>query len=74
MRKIYPKSSLVMQREPCAGCGIKFLPGDRFYYVYFVDGVRVLPVAGALVGGPLCYECYWGADPPVEGSDASFGE
>jgi hypothetical protein len=51
--------------EKCVGCEKRFLPGDHVYFVYFVDGERVFPVIGAQVGGPLCYECYWGEAPLV---------
>jgi hypothetical protein len=62
-------SSVAMVK--CVGCEKKFLHGDHVYFVYFVDGERVHPVVGALVGGPLCYQCYWG-EPPIagEGDDA----
>lgn len=49
----------------CAGCEKKLTLEDRIYFVYFVDAERVVPVVGAQVGGPLCYECYWGKVPVV---------
>jgi len=67
MMKTVVRSSVSLGK--CIGCEKQFLPGDHVYFVYFVDGERVFPVIGAQVGGPLCYECYWGEAPVVSAGE-----